>query len=60
MPATHLSDIYDGRVWDELKSTGFLQAPYCYGLTLNIDWFQPFSHIEYSMGAIYLTIQNLP
>ena len=29
-------------------------------LTLNVDWFQPFSHTEYSVGAIYLTLQNLP
>ena len=27
---------------------------------MNVDWFQPFSHIEYSVGAIYLTVQNLP
>ena len=39
---------------------GFLQSPYTYMLTLNIDWFQPFTNIEYSVGAIYLAIQNLP
>ena len=27
---------------------------------LNIDWFKPFKHTEYSLGAIYLTIMNLP
>ena len=29
-------------------------------LTINVDWFQPFVHTEYSLGAIYLPIQNLP
>lgn len=33
---------------------------YCYLLTLNVDWFHPFSHSMYSVGAIYLTVQNLP
>ena len=37
-----------------------MQAPYCYLLTLNVDWFQPFTRTQYSVGAIYLTIQNLP
>lgn len=27
---------------------------------MNVDWFQPFSHLQYSVGAIYMTIQNLP
>ena len=30
------------------------------GLLLNVDWFQPFKHSTYSVGAIYLTIMNLP
>lgn len=37
-----------------------MEAPFCYLLALNVDWFQPFTHIEYSVGAIYLTVQNLP
>ena len=45
---------------DVYQTNGFLQSPFCYLLTLNIDWFQPFTHIEYSIGAIYLAIQNLP
>ena len=36
----------------------FLSAPYNYLLTLNVDWFSPFDHGCYSVGAIYLTIQN--
>ena len=58
IPSTHLVDVYDGRVWHDFAA--FLSAPYSFLLTLNVDWFQPYSRIEYSVGAIYLTIQNLP
>lgn len=27
---------------------------------MNVDWFEPYEHGVYSVGAIYLTIQNLP
>lgn len=27
---------------------------------MNTDWFQPYERGVYSVGAIYLTIQNLP
>lgn len=27
---------------------------------LNIDWFQPYKHTNSSVGAIYLTVMNLP
>lgn len=58
-----LSDVYDGRIWKEFSSYDgkpFLSAPHTYGLMMNVDWFKPFKHIEYSVGAIYLTIMNLP
>ena len=29
-------------------------------LMLNIDWFCPFKHGRYSMGAIYMCLMNLP
>ena len=57
---SYLSDIYNGKVWAEYNLNGFLTAPYCYLVTLNVDWFQPYTHIEYSVGVIYLAIQNLP
>ena len=60
IPDAHLADIYDGHVWSDFQANDFLNAPFCYLLTLNVDWFQPFSHIQYSVGAIYLTVQNLP
>ena len=63
VPQSFLADIYDGDVWRTFNSESglnFLTSPYCYLLTLNVDWFQPFSHSIYSVGGIYLTIQNLP
>ena len=38
----------------------FLSSPFSYMVTLNVDWFQPFVRTQYSLGAIYLSIQNLP
>ena len=55
---TALVDIYDGLVWSDFQTHGFLDSPFNYLVTLNFDWFQPFSHIEYSVGALYLCIQN--
>ena len=31
-----------------------------FGLTINIDWFQPFRHTNYSVGTIYMVVMNLP
>ncbi len=59
IPSGFLGDIYDGSVWKEFKDN-FLSAPHSYLLTINVDWFQPFTHVTYSTGAIYLTVQNLP
>lgn len=58
-----LGDIYDGKVWKSMQSVAgrpFLTVPYNLCLGLNIDWFNPFSETQYSAGAIYLTIFNLP
>ena len=27
---------------------------------MNLDFFQPYKHVQYSMGAVYLTVLNLP
>ena len=32
----------------------FLDAPNNVGLALNIDWFNPFEHTQYSIGAIII------
>lgn len=53
-----LCDVYDGAIWKEFASL-FLNS-FAVGLMLNVDWFQPYSHTVYSVGAVYLTIMNLP
>lgn len=55
-----MSDIYDARIWKEFVGSGFLIAPYTFGLILNVDWFQPYTHTVCSIGVLYLTIMNLP
>ena len=42
------------------NNNDFLKYPYSYLLTLNVDWFQPFTHAIYSTGAVYLTVQDIP
>ena len=54
----YLGEIYDGAVWQE--NLTFYEKPRHYGLMLNLDWFQPFEHTDESIGAMYITIMNLP
>lgn len=58
------TDVYDGKIWKEFQTdddgNAFLSAENCYGLLMNVDWFQPFEHTVYSVGVIYITILNLP
>ena len=51
-----MCDVYDGAVWKFLLDGDVFTI----ALLLNVDWFQPYKHISYSVGAIYLTILNLP
>lgn len=58
-----ISDVYDGKIWMDFQhyeGKPFLSQPLTYGLMLNVDWFKPCKHLEYSVGAIYLIIMNLP
>lgn len=58
-----LSDVWDGRVWQDFQVVDgkpFLSEPYSYALMLNVDWYQPYKHLSYSIGVIYLAILNLP
>lgn len=59
-----LSDVYDGQMWQHflLDDAGhpFLAEPYNFLLMLNCDWFQPFKHTQFSVGVLYLALQNLP
>lgn len=63
VPPDYLCDIYDGQIWKEFQNINnnpFLATPYNLALMLNIDWFSPFKHSPYSVGAIYIVIANLP
>ena len=57
------SDVSDGSIWKAFLSVNgvpFLSQSNNYGLLLNIDWFQPFEHVVYSVGVMYLAFLNLP
>lgn len=59
----HYFDIYDGAMFKDLLTswgTPFHDLLHPLFLTLNVDWFQPFSNSVYSCGAIYLSINNFP
>ena len=63
VPDSVLGDTYDGNIWDDFSSESkaiFFLTPHNYILALNVGWFQPFTHSVYSVGAIYMTILNLP
>ena len=56
-------DVYDGAIWKEfiiVNGRPFLDVLYNLGLILNVDWFRPYEHTQYSIGVIYLVILNLP
>lgn len=54
-----MADVYDGNLWKR-EINGYLEnTRNLYGL-LNFDFFQPFKHSPYSLGAIYMVILNLP
>jgi len=58
-----LSDIVDGKLWRNFQfqdGRPFLASRNNIALSLNVDWFNPYVHTQYSIGAIYLTIFNLP
>ena len=59
----YLADIYDGRIWKNMlhiDGRPFLAIPNNLCLTINIDWFNLYDDTQYSAGAIYLVILNLP
>ena len=60
MPNEYVGDVYDGNLWKHFESINFFSTGICLLFALNVDWFNPFSRLQYSVGAIYLTIQNLP
>ena len=63
IPNDVLGDIYDGRVWKEFRVINekpFLDDSHTFAFSLNVDWFQPYKHVTDSIGAVYLSILNLP
>ena len=58
-----LTDVYDGAIWKAFQvvdNKPFLQVPNNLCMKLNLDWFNPFEHIQYSVGVIYLVVENIP
>ena len=37
-----------------------MSCPLNFAFAISLDWFRPFQHSQYSVGAIYLTVLNLP
>ena len=55
--------MYDERLWKEwitVNGIPFLSVPGNLALMVNIDWFQPYDHTQYSIEVIHLVAQNLP
>lgn len=57
-----MTDVYDGDIWKDFngRKYQFFNEERNYAVMLNIDWFQRFKYTNYSVGAIYMTILNLP
>ena len=56
-------NVFDGDMWREFPTSdgsSFVDQHHSLLLTLNIDWFGPFTNSTYSVGAIYLAVNNLP
>jgi hypothetical protein len=57
------TDVYNGQVWKDFllyQGRPFLNDSRNLALMFNCDWFQPYDHTPYSVGALYLVIMNLP
>lgn len=56
VPDGEYRDVYDGSMWNafmEYNNSPFLSVPLTYGIIMNIDWFQPYKHVRYSVGSSY-------
>ena len=60
-----LEDVWDGRIWNELKSDPmdhtipFFNNKNNLGLLINVNWFKPVKRSEYKVAALMLTVLNL-
>ena len=58
-PDKSFADVHDGKVWKEFESeqyNHYLQFQGNLLLSRNVNWFQPFSHTQYSVGAVDLVM----
>ena len=58
-----IANVYDGQLWKKFErfTTDTNNCASCsLSLVLNIDWFQPYKHVSYSVGVLYIAVQNLP
>lgn len=57
-----MAGVEDGNIWKDFNGGvyDFLTHLRSYGLMLNLDFFQPYDHVNYSVGAIYIVVLNLP
>jgi hypothetical protein len=57
-----LFDVYDGKYWNSFEKDKevFVLKSGSLMLSLNVDWFSPTKTMNYSVGAIYLIVNNLP
>ena len=63
IPKGYLADIFDGKIWKDwqyVNEQPYLASPRNFAFMLNVDWFQPFKHSVYSVGALYMVLMNLP
>ena len=49
-----------GASYNDFNGYPFLSKAGNLAFILNVDFFQPYKHVQYSLGAIYLCVMNLP
>lgn len=57
-----LGDIYDGQIWKNFvdhDGAPYFSKPLFLAVMINIDWFQPYKYVQYSVGVIFPTLLNL-
>lgn len=57
IPNGVMADVFDGIVWNSFLTVDrkdYFKSRYSIGLMISVDWFQPYKHVQYSVGAIYL------
>lgn len=57
---TFMTVMYGRNLCISMDNHFYILCPGNLCLMLNIDWFNPYDDTEYSVGAIYLVVQNLP